>query len=150
MTADFNDDQTPGVFVPTSDYGDPDLDFQYSASNFINSNEFGSFLSAFTPAADAKFVASFNLPTLEGDYNDDGLVDTADYTVYRDNLGLSVTLPNEVSTPGQVTAEDLTDWVNNYGSTVLPAGAAVSVPEPASLLAAVALGVCAALNRRES
>ncbi|TWT35630.1 hypothetical protein KOR34_05240 [Posidoniimonas corsicana] len=43
----------------------------------------------------------------EGDYNDDGVVDAADYTVWRDQFGADrPRLPNEQATPGEVTMED--------------------------------------------
>ena len=52
----------------------------------------------------------------DGDYNDDSVVDAADYTVWRDNLGQDVTLPND-PTPGMVTAEDYDVWRANFGAT---------------------------------
>ncbi len=82
-----------------------------------------------------------------GDYNNNGIVDAADYTLYRDTLGQSVTLPND-STPGTVTTADYTVWKNNFG---LIAGAAVaaaaSVPEASSLVLAL-VGVAVVARRR--
>ncbi len=54
---------------------------------------------------------------LAGDYNDNGAVDSADYTVWRDNLGSNVTLPNDLS-PGSVTSLDYDVWVANYGTSI--------------------------------
>lgn len=78
------------------------------------------------------------LPAIPGDYNNDGVIDAADYTVWRDALGSSASLPND-STPG-VTAEDYTVWKTNFGKS-LGAGSGVngdeslaSVPEPATFL----------------
>jgi hypothetical protein len=71
-----------------------------------------------------------------GDYNGDGVVDAADYTVWRDNLNSSVTLPGD-TTPGMVTAADYNVWVANFG-TVSSSGAGsgvnAAVPEPATLV----------------
>jgi hypothetical protein len=93
-------------------------------------------------------------PNLPGDYNGNGIVDAADYTVWRDRLGQSVTLANEnpaAATPGLVDAEDYAFWKANFGQT-LGAGAAAhlapgdspgansAVPEPAAL--ALAVGAC--------
>ncbi|TWU00387.1 hypothetical protein Pla108_13360 [Botrimarina colliarenosi] len=58
---------------------------------------------------------------LAGDFNVDGRVDAADYTVWRDGLGTTY------------TASDYTTWKNNYGATNVPS-VSVSVPEPAALL----------------
>ena len=75
-------------------------------------------------------------PTLDGDFNGDGTVDAADFTVWRDGLG----------TIGYTLAEyDL--WRANYGET-LPgaASASASAPEPASI--AWALAILALANRK--
>ena len=72
-----------------------------------------------------------------GDYNNNGKVDAADYTVWRDNLGTSNVLPND-STPGSVTSADYTVWKSNFG---LPgSGSAATgnvVPEPTGAVTAV-------------
>ncbi|HVT29348.1 MAG TPA: PEP-CTERM sorting domain-containing protein [Lacipirellulaceae bacterium] len=60
-------------------------------------------------------VKSANAPA-NGDYNNDGVVDGADYVVWRKNLGASVTLPND-ATPGTVTQADYDDWRANFAST---------------------------------
>jgi autotransporter-associated beta strand protein len=89
---------------------------------------------------------------LVGDYNDDHVVDAADYTVWRNNLGSTAVLPND-RTPGMVTSEDYDDWKANFGATSTGAGAAsvaASVPEPASAFTILmALPTCAGhLQRR--
>ena len=63
------------------------------------------------------------LPLLFGDYNQNGVVDAADYTVWRNNLGANIALPNEDpdQTPGWVTAEDYDVWKAHFGQT-LPLG----------------------------
>lgn len=73
-------------------------------------------------------------PFLAGDYNDDGIVDAADYTVWRDGS----TLLNETVTPGFVTEEDYTVWQDNYGSA---SAALVAVPEPTTVWMLAVLGV---------
>ena len=54
-----------------------------------------------------------------GDYNNDGVVNAADYTVWRDHLGQTFQLTNECTgiTAGMVTAEDYTLWKANFGLT---------------------------------
>lgn len=86
------------------------------------------------------------LAGVPGDYNGDGFVNAADYTVYRNRKsGIGgTTLINEAVTPGEVTIEDFNYWKANYGNP-LGTGAGkslstASVPESAS----IAL-VCAAV-----
>jgi hypothetical protein len=50
-----------------------------------------------------------------GDYNNNGIVDTADYTVWRDNLNTAATLPND-PTPG-VDQDDYDVWKSNFGES---------------------------------
>ncbi|QDT68947.1 hypothetical protein MalM25_18730 [Planctomycetes bacterium MalM25] len=88
-----------------------------------------------------------SLTPLNGDYNGDGIVNAADYTVWRDNNGTNNVLPND-QTPGVVDASDYTDWADNYGATNLSPASAAAVPEPtACLLAAYGLLVAVKFRR---
>jgi hypothetical protein len=68
-----------------------------------------------------------------GDYNNNGVVDAADYVVWRDRNNQSVTLPND-TTPGSVTGSDYTVWRANFGRAQGSGSAAglAAVPEPAT------------------
>jgi hypothetical protein len=66
---------------------------------------------------------------LPGDYNDDGKVDAADYTVWRNNLGLNIVLPNDV-TPGVVDASDYQVWKGHYGQMSGGGGAVTTAAVP--------------------
>jgi hypothetical protein len=72
---------------------------------------------------------------LAGDYNNNGVVDAADYTVWRDALGQSIALPNETESLGVVDEDDYVAWTGNFGATrgAGGLGASATVPEPASL-----------------
>lgn len=73
-------------------------------------------------------------PELVGDYNGNGVVDAADFTVWRDSwLTLGSDLPADGDNDGFVGNSDYDIWVANYGNTNLPA-TSTSVPEPGSLL----------------
>jgi autotransporter-associated beta strand protein len=64
---------------------------------------------------------------IEGDYNEDGAVNAADYTVWRDHLGETFNLPNEgedVETMGVVDQEDYDLWKENFGEENLSLGLA--------------------------
>jgi hypothetical protein len=91
-------------------------------------------------------------PILAGDYNSDGMVDAADYAVWRDNFGLSVSLPNETESMGSVDQFDYNAWKTNFGAGTPNQGAGQggshSVPEPsAAALACFALTLFIRLRR---
>lgn len=74
------------------------------------------------------------LSGLEGDFNNDGTVDAADYTVWRNALGsVSVAIFND-SSPG-VGIDDYERWKSAYGTTLSQAAVmAAQVPEPTGML----------------
>jgi hypothetical protein len=79
---------------------------------------------------------------LPGDYNENGVVDAADYTVWRDRLGQSESLPND-DTVG-VGPDDYTRWVNNFGQTSGSGsgiGSNATVPEPKSAVICLMGGI---------
>ena len=76
-------------------------------------------------------------PGVPGDYNDNGVVDGADYVLWRNGGPLQ----NEVDNPGTVNAADYTAWRARFGNTSGSGsglGGAAGVPEPATL----GLGLC--------
>jgi hypothetical protein len=87
---------------------------------------------------------------LAGDYNNDGLVNAADYTVYRDTLNTSgVALAADGSGNGVIDATDYDVWRNHYGSTANQAEIA-PVPEPTTGVAAIAVWLFGTLVRRRN
>jgi hypothetical protein len=102
-----------------------------------------------------------------GDYNNNTIVDAADYTTWRDTLG-ATTLTNETASPGIVDSADYDEWKANFGSdyrvtTIFDnfrflnagSGSIVSgaVPEPASagfVSVAVAAGLACLRKRRRN
>ncbi|HEX3601921.1 MAG TPA: autotransporter-associated beta strand repeat-containing protein [Lacipirellulaceae bacterium] len=85
-----------------------------------------------------------------GDYNGNGVVDAADYVLWRSGGPLQ----NEVATMGSVTPEDYTEWRARFGNTSGSGSGALSgsaaVPEPGSLLLATfaALGLVVLPRKR--
>ncbi len=76
--------------------------------------------------------------SLVGDYNADGRVDTADYTIWRDRSGTTQPLPNRSpNVTGPVGAADYEAWMQNYGRS--GAATVLSVPEPVGLSLAATL-----------
>jgi hypothetical protein len=69
-----------------------------------------------------------------GDYNSNGIVDAADYTVWRDHLGQTFALPNRSSAnTGPISTADYDVWKSNFGNHS-GSGASAGVPEPSTLL----------------
>ncbi len=90
---------------------------------------------------------------LTGDYNQDGVVDAADYTVWRDSFGQSgAGLPADGNGSGTVDEADYTLWKTHFGTTIgSGAGsgetAPATVPEPTTL-AMLGLGLLAVVAGR--
>jgi hypothetical protein len=66
-----------------------------------------------------------------GDYNGNGVVDAADYVLWREGGPLQ----NEIDTPGTVNAADYTAWRSKFGNTSGAGsglGSGSAVPEPAT------------------
>jgi hypothetical protein len=101
-----------------------------------------------------------------GDYNDDNIVNAADYAVWQDNVG-GGTLPNETVSIGIVDQEDYAEWTRVFGTEYGAAatittivdnvrfanagsggGGPVGVPEPSSAVLALAALLALASGRR--
>jgi hypothetical protein len=89
-----------------------------------------------------------------GDYNGDGIVDAADYTVWRDHLGQTFALPNRnPANTGAISIADYTYWKSRFGATSGSGSGSLgsgSVPEPTSLLMFVVGGLGCSIIRRRS
>jgi hypothetical protein len=82
-----------------------------------------------------------------GDYNNNGVVDAADYVVWRNGGPLQ----NEVVDTGTVTPADYDAWRARFGNTS-GSGTSSTVPEPATvvLLAVLSLATITAARRRSA
>jgi len=83
-----------------------------------------------------------------GDYNVDGVVDAADYTVWRDHIGAAY-LPNrKPTTIGAIGAADYQAWASNYGRS-RASNSNTPVPEPTAAILTL-LGIAVGGARRKS
>ena len=91
-----------------------------------------------------------SLVDFSGDYNGDGMVDAADYSVWRDHLGQTFALPNRgTANTGPISAADYDVWKSNFGNHAgSGAGAAVGAPEPTSVTILL-IGVAILWGRRQ-
>ena len=86
---------------------------------------------------------------VSGDYNNNGVVDAADYVLWRNGGPLQ----NESDSPGSVTQGDYTYWRSRFGATTgAAAGVAAAIPEPATSLLLGVFSVFASVRdpRRKS
>lgn len=120
--------------------------FQLLAANSLT----GSFDTLSAPALPAglewrvlqtatSLSARIVAPGIAGDFNYDGLVDAADYSVWRDTLGSEgPLLAADANNDQIVDSQDRDAWTSAYGTTA----EATPVPEPSALLAVMALIFC--------
>ena len=85
---------------------------------------------------------------LAGDYNDDGMVDAADYVVWRKSLETGMALANETRSIGVTDAEDYDAWTVNFGALAEIGGGNIgstspAVPEPSSVALSI-IALCIA------
>lgn len=83
---------------------------------------------------------------LVGDYTGDGLVNAADYTLWRDTFGSTENLAADGDGSGEIDAADYGVWASAYGSSSAPGA---TVPEP-SVLCLLGFGVFLVGNSRSS
>jgi hypothetical protein len=91
---------------------------------------------------------------LPGDFNDDDRVDAADYTIWRNNAGTNIALPNDNGIGGTIGQDHYKLWKDNFGGG---SGSAASgfqsatnvVPEPTSLFL-VLIGVSVVCRRHRT
>lgn len=105
--------------------------------------------SASQSAANSEIVIPISFEVvaaaLAGDYNDDGVVDAADYSVWRDELAAGGSLVNETASPGVVDSADYDAWVANFGAA---SAVSTAVPEPSALAMLCLTGLAAFGARR--
>jgi hypothetical protein len=109
------------------------LSFLSDASAFFSGGASNVYL-------DNVVVINDDLPPggLDGDYNNNGTVDAADYVVWRNNAGTNNQLPND-PIGGTIGTTHYDQWRSNFGAALGPAPA-IGAPEPLSCVL-LAVGV---------
>jgi Metallo-peptidase family M12B Reprolysin-like/Dockerin type I domain len=84
-----------------------------------------------------------------GDFNHNGIVDAADYTLWRDTLNSTTNLAADGDKSGKIDQGDYAVWKNNFGRTGSGAGgSAAAVPEPATWIGCLWLAIVFVAARR--
>lgn len=104
--------------------------------------------------ADESPVAVVTQFAVAGDYNSDGTVNQADYTIWRQNFGSAVNLDADGNLNGIVDAGDYVVWRNNMGLSLPGIGSGVAklvagaaVPEPTAGLLLISAAFIAVIRR---
>jgi hypothetical protein len=83
---------------------------------------------------------------LPGDFNNNGVVDAADYVMWRNNAGSTTALPND-SIGGTIGPAQYNEWRAHFGQTSGSGASAITngsadVPEPAAAFFVIAAILC--------
>lgn len=107
----------------------------------------GNQIIRFSKVGPAQFNFNFfsltPVATTIGDFNRDGIVDAADYTVWRDLFGSTSDLTADANLDGRIDGDDYLIWSANYGDTLR---STIIVPEPRAIWLVIA--ICPVANRR--
>ncbi|MEN1679585.1 MAG: sulfatase-like hydrolase/transferase [Planctomycetota bacterium] len=97
---------------------------------------------------DGGAVSLLVIPEVTGDFNADGRVDAADFTVWRDQLGSTGrNLAADADGDSVVDADDYQLWRANFGANAA-AQPAAQAPEPQSMLLLASLALAPATRQR--
>ena len=111
------------------------LSQQFLQASFFDELRFGDSATFNNGVMDINYLRFASLASgIEGDFNGDGVVDAADYTTYRDNLGAAengIVLGGNGS-GGIVDQADYLLWKASFGGAAI--GAVAAVPEPTAVL----------------
>lgn len=137
---------TPGTGAVEAKFGDQTFNFSTA------SNQVGNFYVGYRETLPGTGGTVARPPTFDmvnavavqnADFNDDNIVDGADFLIWQRGFGAGGGLPQgDADGNGQVNAADLTIWKAQFGTS--PATAAVAaIPEPtaALMLAGAAFGI---------
>lgn len=113
-----------------------------AAGNVYITNNISELLQVFSPGGNTIATTgsdgSFDVVEVvigAGDYNGDGIVDAADYTVWRDSLGDSVAIGSGADgvADGVIDIADYELWKANFGNAAGSGAARTPTPEPSTL-----------------
>ncbi|MGL4514418.1 MAG: beta strand repeat-containing protein [Lacipirellulaceae bacterium] len=119
------------------------------ANNLTLGGPDGGLFSLSSSTATSLILRYTGIVPLPGDFNGDRIVNAADYTVWRDNLGSTEgSLLSGNGNGGVIDQSDYTLWTTNYGAAAPSTSLANAVPEPTAAALALFASVAASCSRR--
>jgi hypothetical protein len=132
-----------GVAIDLNSLVDPNSGWTLNHAYAISDTNWVTGLGSFDPGGSRDpYIRAFLIdvsgavtaPGIGGDYNGNGVVDAADYTVWRDHLGQNFPLQNrDPGASGPIGQGDYDFWAAHFGKSASGAGAQAAVPEPSGL-----------------
>jgi uncharacterized protein YjbI with pentapeptide repeats len=100
-------------------------------------------------------VTLLTIPGPQGDYNQNGTVDAADFTIWRDSLGGAGLANRGAGISGPVGPADYNLWKTNFGQSAatsmgIRSGIAPAVPEPTTSILLAVGAICLAVRSPRS
>ena len=146
------------LFAPQScaeSLGDnPNCTFDYTLTSFGLDANGELYAIGFRPNTSIIYKITDAYLLSEGDYNEDGIVDAADYSVWRNTFGQSVLFGTKAdgNGSGMIDAGDYHVWKTHFGETVAFGSASsspINVPGPHSFILAfqILLGVLISIRQ---
>jgi hypothetical protein len=122
----------------TAYFNDRPLDLGPVKTNVVDTLDLSISLTMVSPDNNTSFFASLLVadvgpPMLPGDYNNNGVVDAADYVLWRKHRGTNTALPND-PIGGTIGTAHYNTWRTNFGSMAGSGSSLAAVPEPAAFL----------------
>jgi hypothetical protein len=128
--------------------------FTYVPTNGVSSRHYPSnSIATNTPTNFGGFSGGIDLATNFGDYNDDGIVDAADYAAYRKYLNAPGDTTNIIlndETPSWVMIDDYGVWRRQFGTASAGGAGSSAAPEPSSCVVSLLAGVLLFVWRRRT
>jgi hypothetical protein len=120
----------------------PIVKSHFDFRNFDQDGDLGRIYFDITPSID---VVQTSLP---GDYNDNGIVDTADYSVWRNSMNESGSnLAADGDGNGSIGSGDFLVWKSHFGESLsLGSAGSVAVPETSSFIVSAIAAIAGLLG----